>query len=52
MLLEALNGMKSGEGFGNRLNLALVEGLSKCFDRPYLEAVSEPCRTPPPEPPK
>ena len=52
LLLEALNGMKSGEGFGNRLNLALVEGLSKCFDHPYLEAVSEPCRSPPPEPHK
>lgn len=50
-LLEAsVAEMRKGAGFGNRLNTALLEGLAKCFGQSYLEACSEPCRTPPPEP--
>lgn len=52
VLQSSLAEVKKGTGFGNVLNGALLDGLIKCFDRPYLEAVSEPCRTPPPESPK
>ena len=53
LLLErSLAAVKGGEGFGNRLNATLVEGLIKCFGKPYLEAVSAPCRTPPADLPK
>lgn len=52
LLERALAAVKGGDGFGNRLNAALVEGLTKCFDKPYLQAVSTPCRTPPADQPQ
>ena len=46
-LQASLAAVAGGQGFGNRLNTALLQGLLKCFDRPYRVAVEEPCRVPP-----
>lgn len=51
-LVSARTAMGGGTGFGNRLNSALVDGLLKCFDKPYLVAVSASCRATVQEDPK
>lgn len=52
MLQTSVAALDGGTGFGNRLNKALLQGLLKCFDRSYRDAVEAPCRVPPPEEPK
>jgi len=52
MLQASLAAVEAGTGFGNRLNTALLQGLLKCFDRSYRDAVEAPCRIQPDEEPK
>jgi hypothetical protein len=51
-LRDSTAAVSAGQGFGNELNARLLEGLGKCFDQPYLAAVSAPCRTPPADKPE
>lgn len=43
-LRAAIAEANAGQGFGNKLNVSLLEGLERCFDRSYGDAVKAPCR--------
>ena len=43
-LRRSIEATKAGEGQGNALNANLLEGLDRCFTKPYREATAAPCR--------
>lgn len=47
---DALARLAKGEGVRNRMNTKVLRGLSKCFDRSYLEAYHSPACEPAPQP--
>jgi hypothetical protein len=48
LLANSIAALKAGEGRGNQLNASLLQGLDRCFDKPYGAAVKAPCRVLPP----